>query len=648
MSDTFQSVFARSSWIWVGDATAQDQYGEFYDEFCWDGRAPVTCHLSVDGDYTLYINGQFASAEQYADYEHDKVYDTIEMTSHLSKGKNTVFIIVWHMGAECSRFCRYSAGLIYEIRQGVAWLGASGSHTLARQSRCYRSGYCKWVTPQMGYSFLYDATEEIGDAVPGDGFCHAVPVQKECVFRPRPIGKLVIGDKIPSECLCAEDRHFVFDLGRESVGLPLLEFDSDTVQKVTVAWGEDLQGGHVRRVIEYRDFSFEYVAREGHNRYTNYMFPIGARYMEVFTEAPIRVRYIGLLERYYPVKRTGIGMDDALDRAIYRLSVRTLELCMFGHYVDTPWREQCLYAYDARNQMLCGYDAFEGGNREYARSNLALIGQDRREDGLLSICAPSSTPLAIPSFSLYYFVAVDEYVEHTGDVSLAREVYDKLLSVIRVFIRHRHNGAVHRFTRRSHWNFYDWSTYLDASEEDNRREIPDLMINVLFLLALQKLKNISARIGEPFSYDALIEEQTASIRALFWREEDGLFSFTVGNRDDTELGNALAILTHVATEEESRRIAEKLSTGMLSESSLSMKCWKYDALLLVDRQKYRSVILDEIRKNYGRMAASGATSVWETAEGASAFDNAGSLCHGWSAIPVHYYWEFYRESERKL
>ena len=34
---------------------------------------------------------------------------------------------------------------------------------------------------------------------------------------------------------------------------------------------------------------------------------------------------------------------------------------MMEHYVDTPWREQCLYAFDARNQMLCGYYAFENG-----------------------------------------------------------------------------------------------------------------------------------------------------------------------------------------------------------------------------------------------------------------------------------------------
>jgi hypothetical protein len=37
------------------------------------------------------------------------------------------------------------------------------------------------------------------------------------------------------------------------------------------------------------------------------------------------------------------------------------------------------------------------------------------------------------------------------------------------------------------------------------------------------------------------------------------------------------------------------------------------------------------------MLENGATSFWETIEGEAAFDKAGSLCHGWSALPVYYY-----------
>lgn len=67
-----------------------------------------------------------------------------------------------------------------------------------------------------------------------------------------------------------------------------------------------------------------------------------------------------------------------------------------------------------------------------------------------------------------------------------------------------------------------------------------------------------------------------------------------------------------------------------------MKTFKYDALLKCDKAKYQSAVLEEIRQDYEKMLAAGATSVWETTDGASEFDNAGSLCHGWSAIPIVY------------
>ena len=40
------------------------------------------------------------------------------------------------------------------------------------------------------------------------------------------------------------------------------------------------------------------------------------------------------------------------------------------------------------------------------------------------------------------------------------------------------------------------------------------------------------------------------------------------------------------------------------------------------------------------MLFSGATSFWETAAGADDFGKAGSLCHGWSAIPIYFYYRY--------
>ena len=68
-----------------------------------------------------------------------------------------------------------------------------------------------------------------------------------------------------------------------------------------------------------------------------------------------------------------------------------------------------------------------------------------------------------------------------------------------------------------------------------------------------------------------------------------------------------------------------------------MRAFKYDALLHTDKEKYAPFILGEIRRDYGMMLDAGSTTVWETVEGAPAFGGAGSLCHGWSAVPAHYF-----------
>ena len=90
--------------------------------------------------------------------------------------------------------------------------------------------------------------------------------------------------------------------------------------------------------------------------------------------------------------------------------------------------------------------------------------------------------------------------------------------------------------------------------------------------------------------------------------------------------------------QEEKRIADELVNGSsLIPVSCSMTCFKYDALLKVNETKYAQRVLNEIDRNYAYMLNQGATSFWETLKGAEDFHNAGSLCHGWSAIPIVYY-----------
>ena len=627
------TMLSESKWIWVDEKSAPDTYGEFYDEFQWE-EGVINCLLSCDGDYTLFINGEYVASNQYGDYEWYKSYDKIDITPYLKKGKNSIAVLVWHFGTDSQRYIKAKAGLIFELQSNGKVLLASDENTLARYSKAYKQGVQKLVTRQLGFSFAYDATQEDDWKTTGTGLYPAVLVDKNCSLVERPTKKLKLLERVHGTVIFSKGNHYIIDLGKETVGLISLDFVSPAVQKIMVAWGEDLQDGHIRQKIENRDFSFDYVAKAGKNEYVNYMLRLGCRYLEIHTEAPIEIESIGLIPQVYPVKEKQITLDNALDQKIYDACVNTLKLCMMEHYVDTPWREQCLYVYDSRNQALCGYHAFENGNADYVRANLKLISQDRREDGLLAICYPCGMDLTIPSFSLYYFMQVNEYLKNTGDITLAQEVYDKLISVLNVFIGNRKDGLVLKFEGVNHWNFYDWSPYLDGALHGTEEAIPDLMINLLFILALQNLREIALKIGKSFAYEELLEESKKRTKETFYNAETGLYSMIVGGSEYTVLGNALAILAGLKLDKE--YVCEKIVNGELSDCSLSMKIFKYDALLATDKQKYQEWVLNEIRREYGKMIEQGNT-VWETIDGASAFNNAGSLCHGWSAIPVYYY-----------
>ena len=97
------------------------------------------------------------------------------------------------------------------------------------------------------------------------------------------------------------------------------------------------------------------------------------------------------------------------------------------------------------------------------------------------------------------------------------------------------------------------------------------------------------------------------------------------------------MLCGAVTGEEAAHIAEGLVNNKMSTSSLAWKCLKYDTLIKVNKEKYRDYILNDIDERYKKMLDAGATTFWETVVGANDFDNAGSLCHGWSAMPIYYY-----------
>lgn len=621
-----QVSFQKAEWIWSSDSWGKDEYSRFRQEFTGRGSQTENTLLTIvaEGNYTAYLNGVPVSSGQYCGYPDYKYADQIALTGFVKEGKNEFEVLVWYYGEDTSGYIDDGPGVIFEITQGGLVMAASSGETQSAPDPHFQSGLCKKITGQLGYSFHYisGAPEpEFGESVPRCGL-------KPANILPRPVRILKIGAPHESKLVRQEGTRYLYDLGEETAGFLDLSLKSDRPQKLLISYGEHIADGWVRRMIGGRDFSVEYTARAGQNTYCNRMRRLALRYLELQTEEPVEIERLTLKSTDYPLEVLPWRPSDPMQRRIYEVSVRTLQLCMHEHYEDCPWREQALYTMDSRNQMLCGYYAFE--EYEFPRANLLLIAKGTREDGLLELTYPARNTPAIPFFSLVYPMQVCEYVEYSGDVSILPEVMPVIDGIMRVFAERAVEIGLIANLPAPYWNFYEWSEHNSEGEAGQY----DLILNCMFLISAGYYRKLKAYEREEVVLPDT-EAMKERIRERFFDPERGLFFAGTGSHTYSVLGNSLAVLAGIGGEEIVLRIFEGQGKDV-DPITLSMAVFWYDALLTFG-DRYKNKILEDIDRKYGAMLAAGATTFWETDKGEADFDKAGSLCHGWSATPVYYY-----------
>ena len=637
----------QAKWIWAHTEDRADEFVRFTETFHSNGKS-VSVDISCDSNYELYVNGKLAAFGQFSDYPYYKVFDRIDITKFCHKGENRLQLLVWYYGQTFFTYYKGLPGVIFEVSEKNKVIAASGKNTLCRVANDYVSGREKMITMQLGYSYTYDTNGYDGcyeNDFSAEGYAPAVEVEgRPEELHARPLKKTVL--KPFAEAVLVDSAKQIYDIGEETVGHLGIRFRAEKGAKITVAYGEHLVTAEdgsevVPQIIKTRDFSIEFIANGEWFEFANYMRRLGGRYFQIISDAKVEIDYIGLYPVEYPVTVLPFSASNPLRQRIYDVSVRTLRLCMYEHYEDCPWREQALYGVDSRNQMLCCYAGFE--EYEFAKASLMLFGLDERDDNLTHICSPSDFDYVIPYFSLVYPMQMKEYAEHSGDFSLAERFYERMQRLVKAFTDRIENGLATNFYEdlKTYWNFYEWMPTLDGYPKNDQNKEFEIVLNAQLSMSLQCMAYFAEKFGkseDAESYTALSNALNEKIHEVFYCEEKGLYLTQAGKESCSELGNAYAILCGAAPMEVAEKICEVfVSENDLVEATLSMKVFKYDALLRVNEAKYAEQILNEIDKNYAYMLNQGATSFWETLKGAEDFHNAGSLCHGWGAIPIVYY-----------
>ena len=620
-------IFKNAKRIWINDSPKSEEYGYFTDKFVWEGGETVYLKILAETDYIAYINGTRVGYCQFAGYPHEKYYDKLDVTSACRDGENLLEVTVRYEGVNSACHIDDGAGLAYSVECGDTkrrQLAYSSAATLCAPEHRYVSHKVREITCQLGLTSTMD------NATPAFPLSPAVELEDfTATAKARPV-------KLCEDCAPVEGREVIgdtprlYDLGDEYAGYLYLKVNCAAPCEVKVAYGEHIEDGCVRQLIGSRDFSLDFVCREGENCFEQRFVRLSARYLQVICDADVTVEQIGLIPVLYPVTERPCNLT-GLDREIYDACVHTLRLCMHTHYEDCPWREQALYALDSRNQMLCGYAAFR--EWEFQRANLVFMSKGKRpDDTLLELTYPAVNTPAIPFFSVMYPVAVYEYAEKTGDVTVVSEVYETMRGILQKMVdRIGENGLIQNFPKPPYWNFYEWSEGSDGRAPD-ASERCDLILNCAFVYSAERFRTLCQVVDKRFDVD--LGAMREAIKREFFDEETGFFRIATTDSGYSQLGNAFAMLIGLGDE---RTLTAVRGCEGVVPATLSMLGYVYDAILARDKKNGGEFVLSDIREKYGYMLSKGTTTFWETLDGAEAFHRAGSLCHGWSAMPIVYY-----------
>jgi len=402
------------------------------------------------------------------------------------------------------------------------------------------------------------------------------------------------------------------------------------------------------------------VLRAGPTRHRIHQ-PRGFRYMMLRLANPPGARRATVVledlaahESIYPARPRGrFSSSDPLLERLYRLSARTVNLCMEDAFTDCPWRERSQWVGDVQPEALFAYYAF--GDYALARKAVLEFAGGTTDEGWLPCVFPATRSQNLPTWGMRFPVIAWEYYLHSGDreaLPALRAGTERQMAWLRRY-EDRRGLAVDL----PGWRFVDW-TRLDVNRSDGA-------VQGWYLEALETAGRLARAAGDRRAgadYTRRARRLRASLARLYWSEARGAFlkyrpssplrppdcpADLIGQHE-----NFLFALLNVGTPAMRRRALHAVAgaagrflpdlgdyqnahlAGQQGNYAservvrLGSPFWSYYALLALMEAGKVIEALDYMRIAWGLMLDNEATSCWEK------WDRHTSLCHGWSAAPA--------------
>ena len=323
--------------------------------------------------------------------------------------------------------------------------------------------------------------------------------------------------------------------------------------------------------------------------------------------------------------------DERLDQ-IYNVSLKTLVDCMQEVFEDGPKRDRRLWVGDFRLQALTNYVSFK--NYDLVKRCLYLFGGSRFPDGRVSACLFTKPTVEaddtyLMDYSLMYVVALEEYLQETGDEEALNDLYDIAMQQVEYALRQCEAGDIVN-EQAVKDTFIDWGDELEKTACSQG----------VLIFALRYARRLARRRNDWSQANWLLQRQDALRKAAyehFWDAEKGCF---VSNGQISIASQIWMVLADVAEPEKAAQAMRKTLEGMDEPAMQTPYLHHYYVMALL-RAGLREEAIAHLKNYWGGMLDVGADTFWECWDGKdpdrSPYGGSvvNSYCHAWSCTPAY-------------
>jgi len=563
------AVMKKAKWMWQTnpDFDLHNLYVLFRRSVKLE-RVPQDAKVCITADqsYRLYINGVYVASGPARGFQASWPYDVIDVSKYLKTGKNTIAIRAFTPNRSSFSYrTEGMAGVLFAAQFDGQTILSDGKWKARRQDGLNRdtmpyslqiSGHQEmidlaleptnwmdenfddsaWTNSNAGpvfNSMPYYNLEPRGTDMLDENLILSAKLVGESAGAAknsdkyvRSISLLLMDEELKHNAVAngeayavaapsktGEFKSFVFDFGKFSIGMPILEIKgAKGGEIVDMQYVEVLEEGLKPLILgkthSKTGLANRLICKAGDFSYQFYHI-MGFRY------ALIRVRnnHDSTLTITPKLRWTAYPLDGAENfkcsdpylMQIWEACRQGQRVCAMDSYVDTPMREQAMWWGDARVQSWNTF-MLKNDPRLLKRGIRIMTGQ-KTPGGLLYGHAPTMAHTCIlPDFNLIWMCTLWDYYWQTGDVSAFVESKDTADGILSYFDEwtDKDTGLV-KFDDR-YWLFLDWTNV----QKNGRPAI----LNLWLLYALQKLEALAQASNMPDAAKAYAARATALKAAI--------------------------------------------------------------------------------------------------------------------------------------